>query len=708
MIEMAEMASPAPKHALDPLLRPRSVAVIGASAREGSLGCWSLTNLRRGGFTGTIYPVNPRYDELQGIRCHAALDQLPEVPDLVIFALADERIELVLDQAVEMGVPAVLLMSALVIDNDITPPLKTRVQAKLEDAGVLVCGANGMGFYNIRDRVWACGFDSRMHEPPGNVSLISHSGSGMCGIVDCEERIRFNFAVSTGNEIGVTMDQYLDFVLDLPETRVVGLFIETARNPDGFRAALEKANLKRIPVIALKVGRTEKAAQLTVSHSGAMAGDDATYDALFDRYGVQRVQDMDELASTLILFSEMHPVSDGALVTLHDSGGERQLLVDLAAEAQVPLTELAPGTIEELEQVLDPELPAVNPLDAWSRGGEAAGEIMSRSLSLMMQDQGAAIGAVVHDRGPGGALYPTYFRYMQAAKKASGKPVALVSARQGSGCDIQAVEWTHAGFPVLDGVPVFLRGVRALFACRDHFSLPQMQAPAAPREAVERWRSRLAAAATLDEASSLSMLKDFGVPVSDCHVVDDAEELAAASTSMTFPVVLKTAAPGIMHKTDRRGVIPGIETAEKLEAAYGELSARLGPRAIVAPMAEKGIEMILGARHDPQFGPVVLLGFGGIHAEVQKDVVFLLPPFDSAASRRKIDTLRLRPLLDGKRGAAPYDVAGYCEIAARFSAMVHALGESLQEVDVNPIIVTADGCIAVDALVASRQRVQEV
>src|SRR5690606_11569140 len=413
-------------------------------------------------------------DELQGIRCHASLAHLPEVPDLVIFAIADERIELAVDQAIELGVPAVLLMSALVIDNDTEPPLKTRVQAKLKRAGVLACGANGMGFYNIRDGVWACGFDSRMHEPPGNVSLISHSGSGMCGIVDCEERIRFNFAVSTGNEIGVTMDQYLDFVLDLPETRVVGLFVETARSPEGFRTALEKANRKRIPVIALKVGRTEKAAQLTVSHSGAMAGDDATYDALFDRFGVQRVNDMDELASTLILFSEMHPVGRGALVTLHDSGGERQLLVDLADRAQVPLTELAAGTVEKLEQVLDPELPAVNPLDGWSRGGETASEIMSRSLSIMMQDEDAAIGAVVHDRGPGGALYPSYLRDMQTAKEASRKPVALVAALPGSGCDAQAVEWTHAGFPVLDGVAVFLKGVRALFAYRDHFMQPEM------------------------------------------------------------------------------------------------------------------------------------------------------------------------------------------------------------------------------------------
>jgi len=280
-------------HELDPLLRPNSVAVVGASARADSMGEWSLTNLKRGGFAGNIYPVNPGYDELQSLRCYKNLSDLPEVPELVLFAVSDPRIEQALDEAIALAVPAAVLMSSLHIDDDHEPLLKDRVRQKIHAAGMLVCGANGMGFYNIRDSVWACGFDSRMHAAPGNASLISHSGSGMCGIIDCEERLRLNFAVSTGNELSVSMDQYLDFVLELPETKVVGLFVETARNPQGFRAALEKAVQKRIPIVALKVGRTRKSAELTVSHSGALAGDDATYDALFERYGVHRVQDMD-------------------------------------------------------------------------------------------------------------------------------------------------------------------------------------------------------------------------------------------------------------------------------------------------------------------------------------------------------------------------------------------------------------------------------
>jgi acetate---CoA ligase (ADP-forming) len=219
------------KHRLDPLLRPKSVAIVGASATAGTMGYWSLKNLVKGGYRGQIYPVNPRYDELHGVPCFASLAALPEVPDLLMFAVGDHRTESVLDEAIAAGSPAAVLMSTLVLDDDKAPILRERVRKKILDAGMLVCGANGMGFYNVRDHVWACGFDSRMHEAPGNVSLISHSGSGMCGIVDCEARIRFNFACSAGIELAVTMDQYLDFVLDLPETRVVGLFIETARNP---------------------------------------------------------------------------------------------------------------------------------------------------------------------------------------------------------------------------------------------------------------------------------------------------------------------------------------------------------------------------------------------------------------------------------------------------------------------------------------------
>lgn len=686
-------------HRLDPLLRPQSIAIVGASERENSLGHETLQNLTRGRFPGDIYPVNPGYEKLGGLTCYPELGALPGPPDLVIFCVGDERVEQLLDDAIAMGVRAVSIMSSLVIDDDEEPRLKSRIEKKIRDAGIPACGANGMGFYNIRDRVWACGFDGRMHEPPGNVSLISHSGSGMCGIVDCEERIRFNLAISTGNEIGVSMDEYLDFALEQAETRVVGLFVETARNPEGFRAALGKANDKRIPVIAIKVGRTKKSAMLTESHSGAIAGDDATYDALFDHYGVQRVRDMDEMATALILFAEFNPLGQGALVALHDSGGERQLLIDLADSERVPLTELADETIGELQKVLDPELPAVNPLDAWSRGGPRAGEQMTRCLTILMHDPGAAIAALVHDRAPGGKIYSSYVNYMQRAHAESDKPVALVSARQGTGSDPLVVTTTHAGFPVIDGVSTFLTGVRALFAYRDFLLRKRSSPTEVSMAALERWRSRLGGARQLDESESCKMLRDFGVAANASIIAESEAAVLAATGVLDYPLVLKTAMPGVAHKSDQAGVVLNLDNEEQLLAAYRDIGDRFGPRVLVAPMVAAGVEMILGSRQDPQFGPVVLLGFGGIYAELYKDVAFALPPFDAEWARYMLERLKARALLDGMRGMNACNMDSFCNMAARFSAMIHALRDNLAEVDVNPVIVGENSSIAVDALV---------
>ncbi len=681
-------------------MRPKSVAVVGASERRDSLGEWILRNLAKGGYTGRVYPVNPRYEEVQSMRCYAALDDLPEVPDLVAFAVGDTRIEAALDEAIAAGVPAAVIQSTLVIDDDTEPPLRERVRQKVTDAGMLVCGANGMAYYNVRDRVWTCGFDSADHEPPGNVALITHSGSGMCGIVDCDERVRINVAISAGNELSVTMDEYLDFVLDLPETRAVGLFIETARNPHAFRAALEKAVRKKIPIVALKVGRTETSAQLAVSHSGAMAGDDATYEALFDRYGVQRARDQDEFATMLILFAELHPVGPGGLVTLHDSGGERQLMVDLADDADVPLTELSDATAAKLANVIDPELPAVNPLDGWSRGGPDAEAQMTDALTLMMQDQGAALGAVVHDRAPYGKIYPSYLRYMRRARERSGKPVALVAARQGTGHDEAAVISTHEGYPVLDSVAPFLRGVNALFSYRDFLLHDSRELPSPDAGAVEKWETRLGSGAVLGEYEALQLLSGFGMATPETIIASSAQDVLAAAEKLGYPLVLKSAKPGLLHKSDEDGVVTGIRDADILKKRYEIMSRHLGPDALLAAQVPAGVEMILGVRRDPQFGPVVILGFGGVLAETIKDIQFALPPFDAAHARRCLDRTRLRPLLDGLRGAAPADIEGFCRTAERFSIMVYALRDVINEMDVNPVIVNVDGAVAVDAIAA--------
>ena len=702
-------------HRLDPLLRPRSIAVIGASERPGSVGRQTVQNLLTGRFPGKLYAVNPGYDSVLGVPCFPDLASLPETIEHVILTVGDARIEAVLDDTIAHGARAATLMSSLVLENDRAPLLRDRISAKIKSSGLIVCGANGMGFYNFADGVWVCGFDTREnHLRGGNVTLISHSGSGMSGIIDCEERIDFNLAVSTGQELSVSMDQYMDYALDQPETRVIGLFMETARNPEGLIRAFRKANEKSIPVVVLKVGRTELSARLAVSHSGAIAGRDDAYQALFDRYGVQRVHDMDELATSLIMFAQPHPVANGGLVSIHDSGGERQLLIDLADDMAIPLAKMEPQSESRLESLLDPGLPPVNPLDAWGAGGPGANDIMRECLATLMSDPNAAMGAVVHDRAPLGALYEEYFDYMRAGHSASGKPVFLVSNRQGSGTDPAAIRVTREGFPVLDGLRPFLAGVRCLTAWRDfkargsEHQEPAIREPGlcagrsnGPAAEVEKqWRARLASGQTLEEIEAGQLLRDFEFPINPARLANTETEACSAGTVLGYPVVLKTSEAGVLHKTDCDGVKLGIENEEQLQAAYKDLSSRIGPRVMISPMLNvTGVEMVLGLVRGDPFGPLVMLGFGGINVETIRDVACALPPFSRETALRLVNSLKLRPLLDGLRNRPAVDIEAFCIAAERFSVMASTLGDVLGEVDVNPVIVHPGGCIAVDALV---------
>ena len=686
-------------HRLQPLLKPASIAVLGASQKIGSVGNEVIVNLLRGGFEGSIYPVNPGYKEILGIACYPSLVDLPARPDMVIFAISDRRIESALDEVIALNIPACTIFSALILDNDSTPNLKQRIATKAQNAGLLVAGANGMGFYNVRDRVLAGGFDTRDHPYPGNVSLISQSGAGMSGIVDCEQRLQFNLAVSSGYELTVSMEDYLDYALDLKETKVVGLFLETSRYPHKLIQAFKKANQRRIPIVVLKVGRTDLAAELAVSHSGALAGSDQCYNAVFDRYGVQRVDDMDQLATTLIMFAQTDQITQGDVVSLHDSGGERQLMIDLADSLKVPLTKLQPSTITQLENLLDAGLPAVNPLDGWGAGGPNASAMMADCFTALLADTGAALGAVIHDRGPNSEVYSSYLNYLHQAHVASGKPVFLVANRQGSGTDELAITSTHNGFAVIDGVSQFLIGARCLLNYRDFQLREPMSSVGIDQTKCDYWRQRLQAETKVTETLASQCLADLGIPMLQSILVGSEKELALAGASVGFPLVLKTAQPEIDHKSDVGGVVLNIANQADLLKAYREMADRLGPKGMVAPMLQSsGIEMILGISRDSQFGPTVVAGFGGIFAEVLSDVAVLIPPFNATAVKRVLENLSMADLLKGARGASKVDVDSYCEVAARLSEIAVAFSDTLVEVDINPIMLTADGCVGLDAL----------
>ena len=685
-------------HHLDPLLRPASIAIVGASASDG-VGRRILETLLHGQYPGALYAINPKYDDVLGVPCFPDLAALPEPVEHVVFAVSDHRIEAIFEEAVKTGVKAMTIMSMLYIDNDMQPPLKERIQARVQETGVLVCGANGMGFYNFADRVTVGGFATRPNHIAGNVALISHSGSGMAGIMDSDERINFNLTVSAGQELSVGMHDYLDFALEMPTTEVVGLFMETVREPDLMIEAFKKATRKQIPIVVIKTGKTKRSAELTVSHSGALAGSDECYNAVFSKFGIQRVNDMNELADTLIMFAQPHSLAEGNLVTIHDSGGERQLILDLAADQDVDFAELDPETILKLEEILDPGLPAVNPLDAWGRGLDDSDQIMADSLTTMLQDQNASMGAVVQDRGALSRIYPEYLQYMKQANDATGKPVFLVSNIQGTSSDKTVMESTARGLPILDGVYSFLAGVRCMHRYRDYLAHENDILETISTEAMTKWQQIIDQGQLIGENEALEMLSDNGIAVNQSYGVDNLDEVIESAKKLGYPVVLKTAVPGISHKSEVHGVYLNLNSDKELTDAYKDLDKRLGPEALLSKMIdEEGVEMILGMTTDPQFGPMITLGFGGVYAEALKDVVTLMPPFNAETAKQALSELKMQSLLSGYRGSEAADVESYCKMASKFSLFAIAMRNHICEIDVNPIILGKDICLGLDAL----------
>jgi acyl-CoA synthetase (NDP forming) len=318
----------------------------------------------------------------------------------------------------------------------------------------------------------------------------------------------------------------------------------------------------------------------------------------------------------------------------------------------------------------------------------------------LLDDPGASLGAVIHDRGPVGAIYPEYVDYLRKGHEASGKPVFLVANRQGTGTDPAAIAATREGMPVLDGVRSFLTGVRCLLSHRDFAQAEPSTPPRLESGDPAKWRARLAVSGVLDESEAAAFLADLGLPINPGRLAATEASVKAAAQEFGFPVVLKTAESGIIHKSDKSGVKLNLIDEQALIGAYREVASKLGPEVLVSPMiTEPGVEMMIGMLRDQQFGPLVVLGFGGVNIEAIDDVAYALPPFDAQTARRLVDSLRLRRLLNGERGQTPAALDAFCDVAAQFSAIVAELGDVLEEVDLNPVIVNSKSCIAVDALV---------
>ena len=691
-------------HRLDPLLDPESIVIVGATT-SGGMGSRVIKNLQNGGYKGKLYGLHPKNKDAFGIPCFPDFKSLPEKVEHAIFAVSDERVEGLVDAAIEAGVKAMSMMSMLYLDDDQKPYLKDRIQTKLKEADILLCGANGMGFFHIEKGVWVNGHFSRPNHEPGGVCIISQSGSGVAGIIDCEERINLNLSVSSGSELTVGAEDYLDYILHQESTTVVGLFLETIRKPDQMIKSFELANERRIPIVVLKTGRTERSAELTVSHSGGLAGVDDCYNALFDKYGIQRVADMDELATTLIMFDQPHSLANGNMVSMHDSGGERQLIIDIADQQGVEFAELEEATTQELEEILDPGLPPVNPLDAWGKGLGDADQIMIDSMIAMLSDSNASMGAIVMDRGPLGKIFPEYVDYLEQTNQQTGMPVFLVSNRQGTGTDPLVLELSQNGMPVIDGMHSFLAGVRCLHQYRDFLNRKDEINVDLNADKLKKYQRQLEKSDFVSEADALNMFFDLGLNANQSNIVANEEELVSTAKEMGFPLVLKTAVEDVYHKSELSGVYLNIDTEEKLRSSYKELQEKLPGNALLAKMVQsEGVEMIVGMTTDQQLGPMVTIGFGGYYAEAMNDAITLMPPFSKEMAKNALSKLKMKTLLEGYRGSKPADLDAFAEFASRFSVIAVELSNQVCEIDLNPVILGNDNCIAVDALISLHQQ----
>lgn len=689
-------------HKLTPLMSPRAVALVGASPRPDSPGNDMLRMLRKSGFGGGVYPINPKYPEVEGWRCFPSLAALPEKVDHVVLSVANARIEAALDEAIAHGARAATILGSLYLENDTDPPLTRRIAAKARAAGMSVCGGNCMGFYNDEDGFWAVGFPANRAPRPGHIAFISHSGSVFGCLAHNDPRFRFNICVSPGQELVNTAADYMDYALERESTRVIGLFIETVRDPAKFVAALDKAALRGIPVVVLKVGRSEEAARMALGHSGALTGDDAAYDALFRRYGVIRVDTVDELGASLLMFAQGRKCAPGGMAAILDSGGECEMITDLAEQLNVPFAKINGATKAKLAARLDYGLEARNPLDAWGTGADFVG-IFRDCIQALHDDPDT--GVMVHfcDVRTG---YYVHEGFVDAHRELLGrttKPVLVATSYSQLRHDEIVGRFDAIGIPVLDGSIASIKSVGHMLGYRDFQARGASVPPEPPAGARERWARRLAEPRALDEAEGLALFRDYGIPVVPHRVVESAGAAQQAAAELGFPVAMKTAAPGILHKTDADGVRLKLADAAAAGAAYADLAGRLGPRVLVAAMAESGVEIMLGLTVDLQFGPVVVIGAGGILVEILKSVTHELAPFDAATARRAIERLApVKRLLAGARGRKASDVDKLCETIARFSAMGADLADLVAEIDANPVIAGPNGAVAVDAVVVPR------
>jgi acetate---CoA ligase (ADP-forming) len=730
--------------AVTAMLEARTVALVGASARPGSLGARMIDQMARSPSRPRAYLVNPRYPAIGGVPCLPSLTEVPEPVDLVLLAVPDAALEDQLALAARTKARSAVIFGNA-FDAEGTTGLRDRLAGIATAAGMAVCGAACMGFVNVARGLRAVGYVEPDPVPAGPVALITHSGSVFSTLLRARRGFGFSLAVSSGQELVTAAAAYARYALNLPETRVLALVLEAIRDADGLRAALEGALEGDVPVVLLSVGLSQAGKNLVLAHSGALAAADGAWEALAGAYGVYRVRDLAELADTLELFacgrrcaSDRHSApadryrapadryrapadrhrapadryrapadryrapadrpgrAGPGLATVHDSGLERAHVADLAAELGVPFAPIGRATIDRLGAAIDPGLRPGNPLDVWGNGRDTE-PLFAECLAALAADPEVGAVALAVDLVPefdGDEAYP---RAVLTAASGTGKPVIVLSGLPAAVDPAAAARLRAAGVPVLEGTRSGLLAVRHLL---DHAARPRPEPPraAGPGPRRRRW-APLLSAGPLSGAVLFDLLRDYGIPAVRALPADTRAGALAAAGEIGYPVVLKTDEPGIAHKSDVGGVRLGLAGPDAAGAAYDDVSARLGPRVLVSEMAAPGTELALGLVRDAALGPLLVISAGGVLIEIFSERAVVLPPVTRSSARAVLAGLRLAAVLAGARGQRPADLDAIADAITGLSQLACDLGDLLEALDVNPLICGPSGAVAADALV---------
>jgi acyl-CoA synthetase (NDP forming) len=676
------MSSP---EAVAAMLGARSMALVGASARPDSLGSRMIIEAQRG--SARFHLVNPRYDQIGDLPCVPSIGDLDTPVDVALLGVPDAVLPDQLAAAAAAGVRSAVLFGS-------AHGLRDRIAAIAAEAGMAICGAGCMGFVNNALGVRALGYLEPDPLPDGGVSLVTHSGSAFSTLLRARRGFGFRLAVSSGQEIVTDTADYVDYALDDPETRVIGLLLETPRAVHRLRKTLLRAAGQDVPVVILTVGGSPRGRALVAAHSGALAGEAAAWQAFCVATGAVHVGDLAEFSDTIELFCAGRRAKRGGIATVHDSGAERALVADLAHELGVEFADLAPATLSTIGGMLDNGLAATNPLDVWGTGADTR-SLFGGCLRAMVDDPAVAVTALAVDLVPEFDGDTAYADAVIDVAKLTDAPIAVLASMASAIDTITAERLRDNGIPVLESARSGLSALAHLARWPQPVNRTDVEVDPARRA---RW-----AAGFASQTSCFELLADYGVPVVDIRAADSVGEVVAAADAIGYPVALKTS--GAVHKSDVGGVVLDIVDADALCWAYTTMAEALGPAVTVQPMAAAGVEVSVGIVRDPGFGPLLIVAAGGTLVELLADRVVAFPPVSHAGARSLLDGLRIRHLLNGWRGAPVVDIDALAQVIAAFSQIAVEIGDAVEAVEANPVIVSPHGAVAVDALLIRNQPV---